>query len=551
MITDIFIPQKIGSYQLFPKRIVGFDIGKTHIHATVSYVRGTTTTIERVFHEKIDNGTPAEHGARVSKILANILEKVGSYHEIRTALPNSMIVFKELKLPFTSVQKINMVINFEIEPLLPFSLQDAVIDFIITKTIDAEKSSEILVAAAQKQHIAQHLLLFENAGVHADTITVDFFALYNAFKLIPEYAALPNGVALIDLGHSTTRIAYICDQQLRFIRTISKGVLTIAQQLSTQLNIELNESLENIIRFGLQTHNAQQPEHLAQALQSAWQEIAFTLQSFAAQSHNETISHIFLLGGGAHIKTLPEFVTKQLKVPCTLFDPMLLKNNPNIIIAPGIELFASQSISIATALPDTAEPQFNLKKVEFGAQAHEDSPKYLITTVALVLFITGSLGLHSFLQVRKLSNALYESKKNTLNILRENSKKVRDEVSSEDTEKLELEDSIELAAADVKEAEQLWFSFAKSRWSFLYYLYELTRIIDQQAWGFVPQKIEFKREGADTIIIDGEVKDHDALKKLQAAFNESKIFIPSKGAFENLKFTGMRITVKQPHKGAA
>ena len=53
-----------------------------------------------------------------------------------------------------------MVVNFEVEPLLPFATDDAVIDFIITKQNVAEKSSELLVTAVQKQYITQHLQLF-------------------------------------------------------------------------------------------------------------------------------------------------------------------------------------------------------------------------------------------------------------------------------------------------------------------------------------------------------------------------------------------------------
>ena len=54
-----------------------------------------------------------------------------------------------------------MVIGFEIEPLLPFSLRDAAIDFIITREIPEEKSSEILVTAVQKQQLIHHLEMFE------------------------------------------------------------------------------------------------------------------------------------------------------------------------------------------------------------------------------------------------------------------------------------------------------------------------------------------------------------------------------------------------------
>ena len=146
-IKEIFLPEKIKSYYLFPKTVVGIEINKTHIIATKTRINGTTSTIELVIEEAIPEETSEENLEKTSPALQSIFSKIGKYDEIHTILPSSVAVFKELKLPFSSREKISMVVGFEIEPLLPFALRDAVIDFIITKEIPEEKSSEIIITA--------------------------------------------------------------------------------------------------------------------------------------------------------------------------------------------------------------------------------------------------------------------------------------------------------------------------------------------------------------------------------------------------------------------
>ncbi len=73
--------------------------------------------------------------------------------------------------------------------------------------------------------MAQHLALFEAAGVQPEQVTIDLFALYGLYRMIPAYAQQKGGIVLLEIEAQSTRMAYIYDGQLRFIRTLSKGLL--------------------------------------------------------------------------------------------------------------------------------------------------------------------------------------------------------------------------------------------------------------------------------------------------------------------------------------
>ena len=53
LIQDIFLPEKIKSYYLFSKVVVGIEINKTNIIATKTKINGYTSTIELIVEEKI------------------------------------------------------------------------------------------------------------------------------------------------------------------------------------------------------------------------------------------------------------------------------------------------------------------------------------------------------------------------------------------------------------------------------------------------------------------------------------------------------------------
>ena len=250
MIKDILLPERIGSYYLFSKRIVGFELTPTAVYATVVHLRGTIYTIEACYAEPVEQDNGEEQATRTAKAIKTILNKVKKYTDIYTAISSSHVVFKSMKLPFERPEKIKMVIDFEVEPLLPFQVDNAVIDFIITKTIPEEKSSEILVAGIQKQYITQLLETFGEAGVQPQLITVDMFALYGFYRMIPSYANLTGGIILLDMGWQTSKMSYLSNGQLRFIRTITHGTDQIIKAIADTLSIPVRKIQEDMCRFG-------------------------------------------------------------------------------------------------------------------------------------------------------------------------------------------------------------------------------------------------------------------------------------------------------------
>ena len=159
-----------------------------------------------------------------------MLSSFSKYDQIRFASSSSIVTFKELTLPFLDIDKIRMVIAYEVEPKLPFSIQESIVDFVITDQDSTEKKSQVLVAAARIQDMKEIFDICELASIDPECITVDLFALYGLYLQIPTYKNLAGASTLVDIGSTTTSIAFLLDGKMRLVRTIAKGLQTIAQQ---------------------------------------------------------------------------------------------------------------------------------------------------------------------------------------------------------------------------------------------------------------------------------------------------------------------------------
>lgn len=534
LFKGIFVPERVRSYYPLPTRTIGFDINRSMIHASKIVLSGYKVTIEKTRDYALETDSSKSFQERVGIAIAEIVKELAPYDHIRTSLSSSVVVYKELTLPFLDEEKIIQVLPFEIEQYLPFSTQDAIIEFVITKINKEQKSCDILAAAVKKEYVVEHLAYFKAAGIEPTAITIDLFDLYGLYKNIPAYASLAGGIVLVDIGFNVTHIAYILNGQLRAIRSLPRGLTTIAKMLSTNLHISSNDALEQVLRFGLERYDNQAYLEQAQtAFASYWDDIQFTLSSFATRVLPATpLNKVFLLGYGTTIAQLAPFIEKQYAISCSLFDIHELFKNPLVSSKNPNRISQSTLLSIATAWPTAITQNVNLRKQELSLSTSGIVAKQLITLTALVICIFGLFFTHRYIQLNKLHQAYITSEKEVKTYLKEKN------LSSSPN----LDRAIDEAREKIETEQEIWFAFSSQvRFSFLYYLQELSSAVDRQSIGLDLTKLTITY---DTITIDGEVKGFEELKIFERELRESNlfIFVPS---IQNIKFKNVTLVLKK------
>ena len=514
MIKNSLLPEKIGAYYLFSKRIIGFDINRTHVTATRILLKGTQITIEQCIEEKLEAGI-AEHQERVAQAIKTIIGNMPKYNEIRTALSSSLIVGKEPTRPWVSHEKIAMAVEFEVGPLLPFSVQDAIFDFIITHVNQEEGTARILVAATQKQHIAYHMQLFELAGISPDIITIDMFALYGLYKQVTPKADQGN-IAFVDVGSQSTTITYIKQNQLYYIRSLPKGVSTIAKAVSKDLNLQPGQAIGNIMRFGIK--NAEDPKHtqvMTQAIKQFWQDVQFKLQSVTSSDEPAQKEKIILLGMATDIEGLALFLKEELSVEGEIFDIQSFLQDSAIHIATKQPIKSTQVMSVSVALPSLETSFFTLRRKEFKLSGTSLLFKQLFVGSFLLVLLFGSLISFMIVQVHAL-------KSEAINLEAETVAEIKERFTKIDEDEDRLDDVIEAAGKEVKQQESVLSAFLRSpSSSILNYLLELTKRLNPQLLGLQVEQITISQ---DKIIMKLTVRDYDALKMLEYDLAQSPLF---------------------------
>ena len=504
MVRDILIPSKIGNSYLFSKRFLSFEITQISVNAILVLCKGDNVVIQNKISIILkDFSTTAVVGA-----IKKIVSTIGKYDEIVTSLSGSSVVFKELKLPFIGYEKLEMVINYEIEPLLPFALDQAVIDFIVIDENIDNHISTILVAAALKHDVDTQLNLFEKAGVSLNLIIVDMFALYTFYKkaLYPELnlpvsvkknkyfdffkklntklitqdksGKVDNKLAemFVDIDFEDMKIFYFVSGILKSVRAVPYGVSDIANSISKKLEISYYDVMQHLI---YKENHSQYEQVVKVELDLLFGQITRTISFFENQVKDDyrRPNKIIFSGAGCSIFNFIETAQNFFDMPVAIVDIENIFKSLHITTLDkkyfSIDLFSNLSTAIFVKYNDNC----NLLKTF----ANKNDNTLLYKQFAMVLFLTigciGGVLWHSISDLQRWDRAYISSNKELTTSLQTT---MGIDVKSERN----LKDIVNKAEETLKNERKLWFSFSKqTEQSYLQYLQDLSVHIDRQSIG--------------------------------------------------------------------
>jgi Tfp pilus assembly PilM family ATPase len=160
---------------------------------------------------------------------ASVLRDAAKQHNIPRdnvglAIDTGLAAFRTIKMPFADKAKIEQVLKFEVESLLPqWGIDDIVVDFMtLEATSDA---SELLITAVQKQDLKKVLTLCEKAGIEPHEAELETTAMVNA-ALTANICTVDNAQILAHIGEQSTSVVVMDGGKVREMRAIHIGALT-------------------------------------------------------------------------------------------------------------------------------------------------------------------------------------------------------------------------------------------------------------------------------------------------------------------------------------
>ncbi|MFH1461500.1 MAG: type II secretion system protein GspL [bacterium] len=479
MIKNIFLPEFFKDKRVYSQIILGFDLQDNNVNCVKVFSGRTENRIEAVTSEQILTNNKKEHSNQAAISIKKIVQTIGRFDQVYISVPAAKVIFNEIEIPFLDIDKIRMILNYEIESMLPFSIKDSVIDFIVTKQFIENKKSQILVAAIRNEDVKEVLDIYKSAGIEPEKITIDLFAIYNLYQQIPEYRSIKNSSTIIDIGSSSTRIALLQDGQLKLTRTFNQGINTISQNIANETNQKIENIKEKIKNFGFSpTDNPEYNKILQKYAFSFFQDIQFTLNSFILKLNiDKAISKILFTGSYSKLKDLNIFCKNLLQIPCETFNTEKIFSNSHLInkTKKNIPDWNQYMVALGTSIPCIKTLYFNLRRKQFEPQLTNILTKQLKTAIIIIIFTISFLIINGLMQIRKLSNQIKEIEKT------ETSKLLKTLPQDFKLPKnLGFKALITKADRLISEKLEMWGPFEKQQIEPLLILQELSNIIDKK-----------------------------------------------------------------------
>lgn len=255
------------------------------------------------------------------------------------SLPAHLISLRTLTLPFNDARKLDKVVPFEIEALLPYPLEEVVVDYHVTDT--TEGKTNLMVAAVPRGLVKNYLEQLARVGIDPEAVELDGMALMNLVRHIFPDSPAPGSHAggdrvALEIGASKTVVCILRNGQAVFIRTILWGGRDVTVALSEACGISPVEAEEwkrqaGLLDEGISRLNQKGvSQTIRRALEPFISELVRTVHVFQANEPPEgraALTDFVLYGGGSKLKGLESYIATELGIPAVTRAPKIASGN--------------------------------------------------------------------------------------------------------------------------------------------------------------------------------------------------------------------------------
>jgi type IV pilus assembly protein PilM len=307
---------------------------------------------------------PEEKRAIISEEIKNYLKKKGiEARRAAASVSGNSVIVRYVKLPRLAKKELDLTINVEAEPFIPFDINDVSLTYSILNDIteEGEPKMETVLVAAKKEAVQDKIDMLEGAGLDPVIVDVDSFALESMYS-----KAGPGGetgaVLLLNIGHKVTNLSIVTSGVTRVVRDIFIAGATFDKAIGKALKTDPATAAEIKKKYSLLVSDDDK-EHAIEAFNKEWinlsraasgvlkdlyTEVSRSIDFYLSQGVDHSISKIVISGGMANLGNITKFLSAEFKVPVEIANPVaFLKDPPKNIpkdILPALSVAAGLAL---------------------------------------------------------------------------------------------------------------------------------------------------------------------------------------------------------------
>jgi type IV pilus assembly protein PilM len=267
-----------------------------------------------------ENGVenPEDLGAALQKLLGdrNIIQR-----RTVSAIGGQGVIIRHVQFPVMAPEELREVVRWEAEHHIPIPPGEAVIDFtVLPGQGDADergnRQMRVMLVGAQRAMVNAHVESLKAAKLLPDGLDVEALASFRVVTSSGYFAedAARYAQAIIDLGHTTTKLSIYLRDSLEMSRALPVGGHTFTRVLSEDLRVSEMEAEILKRQYGVRADGGRVLQALAPTFQDLLFEIRRSFEFFSSRHFGQSVRHVHLIGGGARMPGLTDAMSRYLNL---------------------------------------------------------------------------------------------------------------------------------------------------------------------------------------------------------------------------------------------
>lgn len=252
---------------------------------------------------------PAAFGPFISESMREA--RIGVKRAI-LSVPRDQVVLNTLSLPPTPPEEMPAIVQFQVVKELPFSADQATLDFAVCGVYEPKTPSSVLVAAVRNEDLNYYSRVCAEAGLHVLSIGLRPYSnLVAILSNAPDLSA--KNVLLVEVGPQLTEIDIIKKGVLSFSRSASVSLAEVAGHAGQ----EYKDS-----RIAGPVVSDREPDDASQKVVSAMMvEIIRSYEAYRATDPSISLDQIVVCGASGIEPQLAQALASRFATVADLFTP--------------------------------------------------------------------------------------------------------------------------------------------------------------------------------------------------------------------------------------
>ncbi|MEN6309051.1 MAG: pilus assembly protein PilM [Anaerohalosphaeraceae bacterium] len=315
---------------------MGLDIGHSAIKMIQLCCENQTVRVVAAREAEIDPALSRDPAARRDFIVSSIrqMQNQGAFvgRRVISCLPGDVIKIKSLRLDTDDPAEIEQFMRTEVAGRFGLKPDVDELRYMVAGSVfqGEQMKNEVLFFGVQREALADHLAMLEEAHLEPMSLDTVPFALFRSFQMSLRRREDKDMVSvLVDLGSHFTTVIIGKGRQILFIKQIPIAGEHLTEEVAARLGIRTEEAglLRTKLRSSEQTDLDAETIHtvsdaMNNGIETLSREIALCFKYYAVTFRGQRPAEAVFAGGEAYESTLMNALRRHLGLQIRIAEPL-------------------------------------------------------------------------------------------------------------------------------------------------------------------------------------------------------------------------------------